>query len=108
LNPIQALQLASALAELTGQDTGPDILGTVRKALGIDRLDIQGGDGQTGASLTVGKYVREDVYLGLDQNLQSGEQDVTVEVELTPNLSLESRAGTASGAGLGVNWKYDY
>ena len=56
----------------------------------------------------MGKYVSETVYVGVEQDLTDNKQDVVVEVDITPNFSVESKAGSKSGAGLGFNWKYDY
>ena len=35
-------------------------------------------------------------------------QDVIVEVNITPGFTVESKAGSKSGAGIGINWSYDY
>lgn len=108
LNPLQAAQLAFSLSELTGKRLFPDLLGMTRRALGVDRLDIQSETGTGETSLSIGKYVSETVYVGVIQNLQSGGQDIKVEAEITPSLSLEGRAGAISGAGIGLTWRYDY
>ncbi|MDZ7700198.1 MAG: translocation/assembly module TamB domain-containing protein [Deltaproteobacteria bacterium] len=109
LNPFQAYQLASALAQLSGHDT-PDVMGKTRKLLGLDRLTLSGGsDGDDdGPAVEVGKYVSERVYVGMEQDITDAKQDVVVEVDITPNFSVESKAGTKSGAGLGFSWKFDY
>jgi len=90
----------------------PDIVGKMRSLLGVDRLSIRGGDdsgkSDSGPTVSAGKYVSEGVYVGVEQELTDAKQDVVVEVDITPNFSVESRAGTRSGAGLGFNWKYDY
>jgi translocation and assembly module TamB len=111
LNPFQAYQLASALAQLSGQDL-PDVMGKTRQLLGVDRLNISGGNGDddqdSGPSVEAGKYVSDNVYVGVEQDLTDAKQDVVVEVDITPNFSVKSKAGTKSGAGLGFSWKYDY
>jgi translocation and assembly module TamB len=118
LNTFQALQLAYSVNELAG-GYGPDIIGKTRGFLGLDRLDFSGGDenrksssddgdNSNGPSVTVGKYVSDRVYVGVEQDLTDNKQDVIVEVNITPNFTVESKAGTKSGAGLGFNWNYDY
>ena len=107
LNVFQAYQLASSLSQLSGGDM-PDFVGETRRLLGVDRLSISGGDDGSGPTLSAGKYVSEDVYVGVEQVLTDAKQDVVVEVDITPNFSVESKAGTKSGAGIGLNWKYDY
>ena len=118
LNTFQALQLAYSVNELAG-GYGPDVMGKTRSFLGLDRLDFSGGDedgkknsdgddNSTGPSVTMGKYVSDRVYVGIEQDITDAKQDVIVEVNITPNFTVESKAGTRSGAGLGFNWNYDY
>jgi translocation and assembly module TamB len=118
LNTFQALQLAYSVNELAG-GYGPDIMGKTRSFLGLDRLDFSGGDENsksksdgsndgTGPSVTLGKYVTDRVYVGVEQDLTDGKQDVIVDVNITPNFTVESKAGSRSGAGVGFNWNYDY
>jgi translocation and assembly module TamB len=111
LNAFQAYQLAASISQLSGGGM-PDIVGKTRSLLGVDRLSISGGDdsgrSDSGPTVSAGKYVSEGVYVGVEQELTDAKQDVVVEVDITPNFSVESRAGTRSGAGLGFNWKYDY
>ena len=94
-------------------------MGKTRSFLGLDRLDFSGGDEKsksnsdgsndsTGPSVTLGKYVTDRVYVGVEQDLTDGKQDVIVDVNVTPNFTVESKAGSRSGAGLGFNWNYDY
>lgn len=115
LNTFQALQLAYSVNELAG-GYGPDVIGKTRNLLGLDRLGFSGGDGDgksnsdngSGPSVTLGNYVTDRVYVGVEQDLTNAKQDVVVEVNVTPNFTVESKAGTKSGAGLGFNWNYDY
>jgi len=118
LNTFQALQLAYSVNQLAG-GYGPDLMGKTRGFLGLDRLDFSGGDenkkssgndddNSNGPSVTLGKYVSDRVYVGVEQDLTDNKQDVIVDVNITPNFTVESKAGTKSGAGLGFNWNYDY
>jgi len=118
LNTFQALQLAYSVNELAG-GYGPDVIGKTRNFLGLDRLGFSGGDGDgksnsdgsddsNGPSITLGKYVTDRVYVGVEQDLTNAKQDVIVEVNITPNVTVDSKAGTKSGAGIGISWSYDY
>jgi len=92
------------------------VIGKTRNLLGLDRLGFSGGDGDgksnsdsgSGPSVTLGKYVTDRVYVGVEQDLTDAKQDVVVEVNVAPNFTVESKAGTKSGAGLGFNWNYNY
>ncbi|MCG6880845.1 MAG: translocation/assembly module TamB domain-containing protein [Deltaproteobacteria bacterium] len=118
LNTFQALQLAYSVNQLAG-GYGPDVLGKTRSFLGLDRVDFSGGDetgnnngdgsnDSNGPSVTLGKYVTDRVYVGVEQGLTDSKQDVIVDVDVTPNFTVESKAGSRSGAGIGFNWNYDY
>ncbi|MCD6293367.1 MAG: translocation/assembly module TamB domain-containing protein [Deltaproteobacteria bacterium] len=118
LNTFQALQLAYSVNELAG-GYGPDVMGKTRSFLGLDRLNFNGGDengknngddsdNSPGPSVSMGKYVTDRVYVGIEQDITDAKQDVVVEVNITPNFTVESKTGTRSGAGLGFNWNYDY
>ena len=108
ISPFQALQLANSLAELSGKSVGPslDPLGKVRAATGLDDLRVDSTD--EGASVGAGKYLSDNVYLGFEQG--AGDENstaATVEVEVTPNITVESELGN-TGAGGGVAWEWDY
>ena len=58
-------------------------------------------------SLEVGKYVMDNVYVGLEQGMNGDASGVRVEIELAPNLNLEG-VSTPQGSEVGLNWKKDY
>lgn len=134
LGRMEAIQLAAELASLSGFGSGGmGVLGEVRDTLGFDVLrfgSIQNGPKQqtsrnvgllqppgqnngAGAqedsipSLEVGKYVMDNVYVGLEQGMNGDASGVRVEIELTPNLNLEG-VSTPQGSEVGLNWKKDY
>jgi translocation and assembly module TamB len=124
LSPAQAVQLASAAATLTG--SGPDVLDSVRRQVGLDFLGVQstsgdssgeGSDtGATGtldsATLRAGKYITEDIFVHVDQGLTPESRRVGVEVrvlpETLPGVTVNSDVGADSSSSVGVNWKFDY
>jgi translocation and assembly module TamB len=108
LSPFELLQLAQATAELAGVNTGPGVLDKLRKSTGLDRLSLEQTEGTPGPSLSAGRYVAEGVYVGVSQGAKSGSGAATVEIELTPNIKLESEVGASSGGKAGVNLEWDY
>lgn len=114
INPLQALKLARALRILSGSpaDGGAlDFLGRTRDFLGLNRLEIQRDStdsSKTRTSLGIGKYLTEDVYMDVEKGLGDKTGKVSVKVEVTPNISIESEVGTDTGSDIGVNWKNDY
>ena len=131
LNSAQALQLAASVAALAGfGDGGAGLLNTARRVLGVDVLRVGagngrgaqrygsnrlglvrdsrgGGEAENAGSLEAGKYLSDKVYLGVEQGLGPDSGAVRMEVELTPNISLEART-SSKAADIGVNWKKDY
>lgn len=134
LGRMEAIQLAAELASLSGFGSGGmGVLGEVRDTLGFDVLRFgsmqNGPKQQTGRnvgllqppgqnngagaqedsipSLEVGKYVMDNVYVGLEQGMNGDASGVRVEIELAPNLNLEG-VSTPQGSEVGLNWKKDY
>lgn len=110
ITPTQGLQLAQAAATLAGG--GPGVLDRLRTTIGLDRLDFSGGDnassGTSGPTITGGKYVSDSVFVGVEQGTTSQSTRTKVEIELTPNVTVESSVGANAAAGVGVNWRWDY
>jgi translocation and assembly module TamB len=111
ITPMQGLELAQAAATLAGRG-GPGIMDRVRNMTGLDRLDISSGEtsasGTSGTKLSAGEYVSDKVFVGVEQGATSDSARTKVEVEVLPNVTVESSVGANSSAGVGVNWKWDY
>jgi translocation and assembly module TamB len=109
LSPIEAVQLAAALAELTGGGGG-GVTDFARKTLGVDVLRVDSDDTESDASpaLNVGKYVTDGVYVGVKQGITPESSSVSVEVEITPNISVDSNVRQNGASETGVKFKLDY
>ena len=109
LTPVEALQLASAVASLSGKiDSGGGIMDFARETLGVDVLSA-GTNADTGdAQVSVGKYINDSIYVGVDQGASAGSTRAKVQIELTPNITLESETGQTADSKVGVFWKWDY
>ena len=110
LTAVEAAQLAVALPELTGSSGGFDIMGFLRQTVGVDVLQLDTTEGKNGPAPAVkaGKYVTEDVYLGVKQGATVESSSVNVEIELTPNISVESEVSQTGETKSGVKFKLDY
>ena len=64
LSPVQIARLADAAAQLSGGGGG--ILNSLRESTGLDDLDIVTDD-EGGAALAAGRYISENVYVGVQQ-----------------------------------------
>jgi len=102
----QAAQLAAAAAELSGvTGSGPGLLDQVRNAIGLDVLSLGGGGG---TSVTAGRYLTDDVFVGVEQGLEADSSQVTVELGLTDNIAVESNVGATGQSNVGIQFKWDY
>lgn len=110
LSAFEAAQLALALAELAGKGGSGGVLDFARKTLGVDVLQIESVDTGDGAKPVVGagKYITDDVYVGVKQGASPESTSVGVEVEVTPNIFLESDVRRSGESDVGVKFKYDY
>jgi translocation and assembly module TamB len=115
LTPMQALKLAQGLNRLSGAGGGTlDFMDRARRLLGVERLDVTQKEESSSAeaTVTVGKYLTEGVYVEVDEPVgkEIGVEGTrfSVEVEVTPNISVESEGGLDAQGGVGLNWKWDY
>jgi len=104
LQPIEAAQLASALAALAGGG-GFDVIGNLRNLAGLDRLSF--ADSATGMTVAGGKYVTDDVYVEIIGGGREG-SSAQVEWRIRRTLSLISKLGSQGDAQLSVRWRKDY
>ena len=107
LSPLQSLQLAQSVAEISGAVSGGGLMTKLRQSLGVDALTVDGG-GDDGPKVGVGKYLLENVYVGVRQGATAGSGELAAEIELTPNLSLQSEIGQDARSNIDLNWHYDY
>src|SRR5207253_3211282 len=89
LSTAQAIQLAQAVAQLTG-GSGGGLVDRLRKTTGLDVIDLKPVEGKTGAAgqaLSVGKYVGNRVMITGEQGITPGSSRGGVEVSVTDQLS---------------------
>jgi len=122
LSPFQVVQIAQALAALTGVGGGGDPLASVRKGLGLDRLSVGAASGTSpGATVEAGKYVANGIYVGTKQGT-SGGTSAQVQIDLTKHLKLQTQLGTGGapatgsavspdndpGSNIGLTYQFEY
>ncbi|MFZ5670050.1 MAG: translocation/assembly module TamB domain-containing protein [Pseudomonadota bacterium] len=106
LSPIEAAQLASALAALAGGG-GFDVIGNLKNFAGLDRLVFAGGGAAGAMTVAGGKYLTDDVYLEIIGGGREGPA-AQVEWQVRRNLSIISRLQGEGGGKLSVRWRRDY
>ena len=106
LSPLQAAQLAAALVTLTGDGTGGP-LNQLREATGLDDFDITTDDAGDGLAVRAGKYLSDNVYsdvtIGAD-----GQSSITLNLDVSPKLTLRGTANSNGSTGLGFFFETDY
>jgi translocation and assembly module TamB len=129
LGPVQIATIAEALASISGiGGGGPGLLDRIRSGLGLDRLSVGSGSGnsisnsipnlnqkQTGSTSTVntsveaGRYIANGVYVGAKQDTTGTGTQAEVQVDLTKRLKLETDMGTGPGGNnIGLSYQFQY
>ena len=110
LTPMEAVQLARALADMSGSSIGGSsggIMNRLQESLSLDVLRIDSSP--SGATtLSAGKYIQKGVYVGVEQGALASDSSVKVEIDVTPQISVDTRIGQNASSDIGVNWKWDY
>ncbi len=104
LSPLQAAQLAAAVATLTGGGNG--VLGNIRANFGLDDLNVT-TDENGGLAVTAGKYISDNVYTDVTVDSE-GETELRLNLDLTPSVTVTGRTGTDGESGIGVYYERDY
>jgi len=124
LSPLQLAQLAETAVALTSGGSGFDPLGSLRRTLGLSRLNVSSTEGATsamsGTTVEAGTYVLRNVYIGAKQGLEGGTQ-AEVQVELADRLKLFGTVNTGtnaavtqgakqreSGSSIGLSYEFEY
>ncbi len=105
LSPLQAAQLASAVATLAGRG-GDGIVGRLREQTGLDDLDITTGEDGNPA-VRAGKYLSDNVYTDVTVG-SSGNAQINLNLDVSPSVTVKGRVGSDGETGLGVFFEKDY
>lgn len=108
LSPTQVVQLASAIATLTGAAGDTGILDQLRNKLGFDNLDITTDEKSGGAAVSVGRYLNDRTYVGVKQGIQSGSTSVTTNIDLTDTLKAKGEVDSQGKAKAGLFFEKQY
>ena len=103
LSPFQAVQLASAVATLAGRGGG--LLDSLRGDAGLADLDIT-TDAAGNPALRLGQYIGENVYT--DVQIGAQETEATINLDLTPDLTVRAGVSSEGETTLGIEFARDY
>ena len=105
ISPLQAAQLAAAVATLAGKG-GEGIVSKLRQNFGLDDLDVTTTEGG-GVGLRAGKYIAKNVYTDV-QIGSEGDAEASINLDLTPSVTVRGSVGSTGQSGLGVFFERDY
>ncbi|MCA0042610.1 translocation/assembly module TamB domain-containing protein [Celeribacter litoreus] len=104
ISALQAAQMASAVATLTGNGGG--LVGSIRDRFGLDDLDLQTTeDGD--AALKVGKYISDKVYTDVTIDSE-GKTEINLNLDATRNITIKGSVTSEGDTGVGVFFERDY
>jgi hypothetical protein len=107
ITPLQAITLADAALTLRGGG-GLDMMGRARRLLGIDDIEIKVPEKGIGPSLGIGKYLGDRLFIRLESGADPESSKASVQMELTPEILVESEVGADAKGGIGIIWRWDY
>jgi translocation and assembly module TamB len=109
LSPLEAVQLAAALNQLSSSRGGLNVLGSVKRVTGIDRLRVLPADRTKGSNtaLSGGKYLTDRIYVEVATDGR-GYTATTIEYDITRTLSVLSEIATLGGTNVGIKYSKDY
>jgi translocation and assembly module TamB len=108
ISPFQAARLAYGLEVLRGGQPLFDLLDHGQDLIRADELEFTQDDDDGGSALAVGKRLSERVTLRGEKGFGGASDRVLLQIELLPELILETATGTQMREGLGLLWRLDY
>jgi translocation and assembly module TamB len=104
LSAFQALQLANAVATLSGK---ADAFENVRKSLGVDSLDIS-TSASGGALVSATRAINDRVSVGVTTGARPQDNGVNLNFDVNRHVRLQVGADSSGGssAGVGLDWEY--
>ncbi|MDR0661781.1 MAG: translocation/assembly module TamB [Holosporales bacterium] len=108
LSPPEMVQLLHAASGFQGETLSPlEVLDTMREISGIDTVlyntETEGGT-LINRTLTLGKYINNRIFVGLDNELDLNTTELSVQVTLTQRTMLEAR----TNGEFGLTWRQPF
>ncbi len=101
----QALQLAQAIAVLSGGSSGA--FESVRRSLGVDSLDVTTGAGG-GPAVGASRYISDRVRLGVRAGASPEETGVSVDVDITRRFKAKTEVGADGSTSVGAGYEWEW
>ncbi len=108
LSPLQIAQLANAVSQLGGVNSGEGLLGRLRSLGGLADVNISPDDTGDGTALGIGSYLNDRTYINVEKGLSGGSGKVTIDVDLTEHLKARGEASSDGETKAGIFYQRDY
>lgn len=105
LSAFQAVQLASAVATLTGHG-GSGLVSRLRGSFGLDDLDVQTGENGD-LALKAGKYLSSNVYTDITVGA-NGTTELNLNLDLSKHAKARGTVESDGNTGFGIYYERDY
>ena len=106
LSPAQALQVAQVAAQFSGGGGG-DVFERVRRALGVDSIDVSvgnSGDPKVGFSRAINRRIS----IGVKAGRQAEDSGVSVDIDVTHHIRAQGEVDRNGGTAVGVGMEWEY
>ncbi|MBU4530272.1 MAG: translocation/assembly module TamB domain-containing protein [Hoeflea sp.] len=108
LSPLQIAQLAEAVGQLTGAVTGGGLVERLRRATGVDDIDVRTDEETGDTSVGVGKYLNDRTYLGIESGGSAGDGKARIDLDIGRGIKLRGEAGTDGETKGGIFFEREY
>jgi len=105
ISPLQAVQLASAVATLAGGNNGGAI-NNLREGLDLDDLDFT-TDEDGNAAVRAGKYISENVYTDVTVGA-NGTSEINLNIDIDRNFTARGSVASDGETSVGIFFERDY
>ena len=105
ISPLQAVQLASAVATLAGSGNG-GVINNLREGLDLDDLDFVTEEDGT-AAVRAGKYISERVYTDVTVGAD-GTSEINLNIDIDRNFTARGSVASDGETSVGIFFERDY
>ncbi|WBU52935.1 translocation/assembly module TamB domain-containing protein [Paracoccus sp. SCSIO 75233] len=105
ITPLQAAQLANAMAVLAGRG-GIGVVGNIRDAAGLDDLDLTVDDDGS-VAVRAGKYLTRNVYTDVELD-DDGKTQINLNLDVTDSVTTRGSVASDGESTLGIYFERDY
>ncbi|WP_340161278.1 translocation/assembly module TamB domain-containing protein [uncultured Hoeflea sp.] len=108
LSPLQIAQLAEAAGQLTGAVRGGGLVEQLRRATGVDDIDVRTDEETGDTSLGVGKYLNDRTYLGIESGSSAGSGKARIDLDIGRGIKLRGEASSGGETKGGIFYEREY